>query len=110
MLKYRVLRRILRFKREKVRGEWRKLCNEELNDLSSPPYIVWVIKSRSMRWAGHVAHTRGGEVNTGVWWGKLRERDHLDGRTILRLIFRKWGVGAWTGSSWLRIGTRGGHL
>jgi hypothetical protein len=47
--------------------------------------------------------------------GKLRERDHLedigvDGRRILKRIFRKWDVGTWTGSSWLRIGTDGGHL
>jgi len=43
------------------------------------------------------------------------ERDHwedpgVDGRVILRMIFRKWDVGAWTGSMWLRIGTGGGHL
>jgi len=49
-----------------------------------------------------------------VWWGNLRERDHLgdpgiDGRIILT-IFRKWDVGVWTGSSWFRIGTGGGHL
>jgi len=47
--------------------------------------------------------------------GNLREREHfgdpgVDGRTILRLIFRKWDVGVWTRSSWLRIRTRGGHL
>ena len=50
------------------------------------------------------------------WWGNLRERDHLensgvDGKIILRwIIFRKWYVGAWTGSPWFRIGTDGGHL
>jgi hypothetical protein len=49
-----VLRRILGPKREKVTGEWRKLQNEELNDLYCSPNIVWVIKLR-MRWAGHVA-------------------------------------------------------
>jgi hypothetical protein len=47
--------------------------------------------------------------------GKLREREHLedpgvDGRIILRWIFRKWDVRAWTGSSWLRRWTGGGHL
>jgi len=55
------------------------------------------------------------EVYAGFWWGNLRERDHLkdpgvDGRIILRRIFRKWDVRVWTGSSWLRIGTGGGHL
>jgi len=56
-----------------------------------------------------------GEAYTGFWWGGLRERDHLgdpgvDGMIILRVIFRRWDVGVWTGSSWLRIGTSGGHL
>jgi hypothetical protein len=49
-----VLKRI--FRRDKVTGEWRKLHNEELNDLYSSPNIVWVIKRR-MRWARHVACT-----------------------------------------------------
>jgi len=56
-----------------------------------------------------------GRVHTGLWWGNLRERDHLedrgvDGRIILRWIFRKWDVRAWSGSIWLRIATGGGHL
>jgi len=56
-----------------------------------------------------------GEAYTGFWCGNLRERDHLedpgvDGRIILRWNFRKWDVGVWIGSSWLRIGTGGGHL
>jgi hypothetical protein len=75
----------LRPKRDEVTGEWRKLHNEELNDLYSSPYIR-VIKSR-IRWAGHAART-------GFCWGNLRERDHLEepginGRIILRWIFRK---------------------
>jgi len=56
-----------------------------------------------------------GEDYTGFWWGNRRERDHLgytdlDGIKILRYIFRKLVVVVWTGSSWLRIGTGGGHL
>jgi hypothetical protein len=50
-----VLRGIFGSKRDGVTGEWRRLPNEELNDLSSSPNIVRVIKSRKMRWAGHVA-------------------------------------------------------
>jgi hypothetical protein len=50
-----------------------------------------------------------------IMWGNLRERDHLgdpgvDGSIILRRIFKKWNVGVWTGFSWLRIQTGGGHL
>ena len=51
----RVLRRIFGPKRDEVTGEWRKLLNEELNDLYCSPNIVRVIKSRGMRWARHVA-------------------------------------------------------
>jgi hypothetical protein len=51
----RVLRIIFGLKREKVKGEWRKLHNEELHNLYSSPDIIRQIKSRRMRWAGHVA-------------------------------------------------------
>ena len=51
----RVLRRIFGLERDGVTGEWRKLHNEELNDLYSSPNIVRVIKSGIMNWAGHVA-------------------------------------------------------
>jgi hypothetical protein len=51
----RVLRRVFGPKRDEVTGEWRKLHNEELNDLYSLPNIVPVVKSRRMKWAGHVA-------------------------------------------------------
>jgi len=51
----RVLRKLFGPKRDEVTWEWRKLHNEQLNDLYSSPNIVRVIKSRRMRWAGHVA-------------------------------------------------------
>jgi hypothetical protein len=57
----RVLRRIFGSKRDEVTGEWRKLHNEELNDLYSSPTSVQVIKSRRMGWAGRVARMRGGK-------------------------------------------------
>jgi hypothetical protein len=51
----RVLRRVFGSKRDEVTGEWRKLHNEELNDLYSLPNIVQMVKSRRMRWTRHVA-------------------------------------------------------
>ena len=56
MFENRVLRRIFGPRRDGVTGEWRKLHNEELNDLYCSPNIVRVIKSRRLRWAGHVTH------------------------------------------------------
>ena len=55
MFENRVLRRIFGLMRDEVTGEWRKLHNEELNDLYCSPFIIGVIKSRRMKWAGHVA-------------------------------------------------------
>jgi hypothetical protein len=65
-----VLRRIFGPKRDEVMEEWRKLHNEEINDLYSSPSIIRIIKSR-MRWAGHVAQM-GEKKLIGYWW----ERDH----------------------------------
>ena len=89
-----MLRRIFGSKRDKATGEWRNLHDKEL--------IIRVIKSSRLRWAEHVARMERAEVYTGFWWGNLRERDHLvdpdvDGRIILKWIFRKWEGKAWTG-------------
>jgi len=67
----RVLRRILGSKRDEVTGEWRRLHNEELNDMYSSPNIVRVIKSRRMTWAVHVDCM--GE-RRGLLWRNLWER------------------------------------
>ena len=61
MFENRVLRRVFGPKRDEVTGEWRKLHNEVLSDLYSLPNIVRVVKSRRMRWAGHVARMGGWE-------------------------------------------------
>jgi hypothetical protein len=92
------------------------LHNEELNDLYSSPNIVQVVKSRRMRWAGHVAHMgedRGvHRVLVGKSEGKMplrRPRRRWE-ENIFRWIFRKLEGVVGTGWSWLRIGTGGGHL
>ena len=85
-----------------VKGVWRRLHNEELNDLYCSPNIVRVMKSRRMRWAGHVARMGEERGFMGSWWGNRRERDHwgdlgVDGWIILGWICRRWDVGMWTG-------------
>ena len=104
----RVLRRVFGPKRDEVKGEWRKLHNEELRDLYSLPNTVWVVKSRRMRWAGHVARMEEGR---GVHWILVGKPN---GKRSLGRPRRRWDdnikmdlqdVGVWTGSRWLRIGT-----
>jgi hypothetical protein len=73
----RVPRRIFGPKRDEVKGEWRRLRNEETNDLYSSPNIIRVNKSRRMRRAGHVAGMWNREVDTRFWWEDLREGDNL---------------------------------
>jgi hypothetical protein len=72
-----VLRRIFGPKREEVTVQWRELYSGELHNLYSPPDIIRQIKSRRMRWAGHVASMGGGETCTGFWWESPKEEDHM---------------------------------
>ena len=100
-------------KKDEVTGEWIKL-HKEFRDLYSLPNIVRVVKSRRMRWAGHVARMGKGRGVHRVLVGKPEGKNHwgdpdLDGRTILRWIVRMW-EGLETGWSWVRIETGGGHL
>jgi len=110
----RVLRRIFGPKRDEVTEEWRKLHNGEFNDTYSTD-IVRVIKSRKMRWAGHVPRKR---ESRGVYRVLVRKPE---GKRPLGRPRRTWagnikmdvqevGCEVWTGSSLLRIGTGGGHL
>ena len=111
----RVLRRVFGPKRDEVTGEWRKLHNEELNDLYCSPNIDRAIKSRRMKWAGNVACMGERRGVYRVLVGKP-ERNRTLGRPRsrwkdnIKIDFRKWDIREWTGSSWLRIGTGGGHL
>jgi hypothetical protein len=72
----RVLRRMFGPKRDEMTGEWRKLHNEELPDLYSSPSIIRIVKSRRMRWAGHVARIWEKRTLIDYWWESQRERDH----------------------------------
>ena len=78
MFENRALRRIFGSKMDDLTGERIKLPNEELNDLYCSPNIVRVIKSRRMRWTGHVARRGRAEVYTGFGCGYMRERDHFE--------------------------------
>ena len=105
-----LLRTIFGPKRDEVTGEWRKLHNEELNDLYCSPNIFRVIKSRRMRWTGHVARMGESRGVYGVLVGKPEGKKPL-GRLRrrwednIKWIFMKWDVGVWTGSSYHLQGT-----
>jgi hypothetical protein len=71
----RVLRRIFGPKRDELTGEWKKLHNEELNNLYCSPNIIRVIKNEMG--VACSAYRRKGEAYTVFWWGNLKERDHL---------------------------------
>jgi hypothetical protein len=111
----RDLRRIFGPKRDEVTGEWRKLHSEELHNLYSSPDIIRQVKSRQMRWAGHVA--RMGEerkvykVLVGKPEGKRtlgRPRRRWENGIRMDLREMTWGV--WIGFDCLRTGTGGGLL
>ena len=107
--------RIFGPRRDEVTGEWRRWHKEELNDLYSSHNTVRVIKSRRMRWAGHVARMGDDRGVYRVLVGKPEGKSHwgdlgVDGWIILGWISRRWDVGIWTGLGWPRIETGGGRL
>jgi hypothetical protein len=103
----RVLRGIFGPRRDEVTGEWRKLHKEELHDLYSSPSIIRIIKSRRMRWAGHVAHM--GEKRNGysLLVGNPEGKRPLGrpGHGWMDNIIKDGLV--WTGLVWPRIGISG---
>ena len=95
-----MFRRVFGSKRDEVTGEWRKLHNEELRDLYSLPNIVRVVKSRRMRWAGHVAlmgEERGvHRVLVGKPEGKRRlGRPRRGWEDNIKMDLREVGGGDW---------------
>ena len=93
MFENSVLRRIFGPKRDEVTGEWRKLHNEELSDLYFLPNILRVVKSRRMRWAGHVARMGEGRGVYRVLVGKP------EGKRPLGRPRRRWEDNIKNGSS-----------
>jgi hypothetical protein len=87
-----VLRKILGPRREED-GSWRKMHNDELHSLYSSPNIVRVIKSRTIRWARHVARIEAGEVFTGFWLGGPKGRDHWEYQGVDGRITLRWTLG-----------------
>jgi hypothetical protein len=111
----RVLRRVFGPKRDEVIGEWAKLHNEELSDPYFLPNIVRVVKSRSMRCAGHVERMGEGRGVHRVLVGKPERRRPL-GRPRrkwednIKMNLQEVGGGYEEWMDLLRIGTGGGHL
>jgi hypothetical protein len=75
MSENRRLRRICGQKRDEVIGGWRELHNEGPDMFYASPNIIRMIKSRRMRWAGHVARIRLKGMRIGFWWERQKERD-----------------------------------
>jgi hypothetical protein len=100
-----VLRRIFRPKSNEVTGGWRKLHNDELHDLYCSPYIIRMIKSRRMRWAGHVVRTGTRRNAYRILVGKS------EGNRLPRKPRRRWvdnikmylrGI-RWGGMNWISL-------
>jgi hypothetical protein len=111
----RVLRGIFGPKRDEVTGEWRRLHSGELHNLYSSTDIIRQIKSRRMRWAGHVARMAEGRNVYRVLVGKSEgkrplERPRRKWEDGIKMEFREIVWAVWSRFTWLRIGTVCGLL
>jgi hypothetical protein len=86
----RELRKIFRPKRNEVIGGWITLLNEELLNLHCSPSIIRIIKSRRIRWAGHVARMGRRGMHIGFWWESQKERDHREDLDVGGRIILEW--------------------
>jgi hypothetical protein len=101
----RVLRRIFGPKRDEVRGEWRKLHNEELRDLYSSPSIIRLVKWRKMRWVGYIARILEKRNAYRLLVGKPEGKRPLERprRRLVDNIKMDLGEMGWSNVDWLRI-------
>jgi hypothetical protein len=91
-----VLWKIFGPKRVEVTGEWRRVQRDKLYDLSSTPDNIPMIKSKTMRWAAHIARVAERRMHAWFWWVNLREMDYLknigvDRMIIFKCLFKKYG-------------------
>jgi hypothetical protein len=99
----RVLRRIFGPKKDEVTGEWRKLHNEELRGLYSSPRIIRIIKSRRMRWAGHVARMGKTRNAYRLLVGKPEGKRPLGRPSLVDTIRIDLGEVGWGDVDWIGL-------
>jgi hypothetical protein len=110
-----MLRRIFITKRKKVAGGWRRPHEDELRNLYPSPNVISVIKTRRMRWAGHVGHVKEMRNTYKILVGKHKGKDYSKDLGRDRNITANWisgkeGGKVWTGFIWIRTVTIGGPL